>query len=71
VVDDDASIADAVSAVLCLAGFDVTTFYDPLHAAQHAIQSEPHVVITDYSMPNMNGLELAAIMQERYPACKP
>ncbi len=70
VVDDDPSVATAVSAVLCHAGFDVTTFHDPLPAIQFALESEPHVVITDYAMPNMNGLELAAWLQARYPACK-
>jgi DNA-binding NtrC family response regulator len=70
VVDDDPSVADTISAVLCRVGFNVATFYDPLLAVRHALQSEPNVVITDYSMPNMNGLELAAIMQKRYPACK-
>ena len=70
VVDDDASVADTVSEVLRRAGFEVTTFYNPLIAAQHALESEPHVVVTDYSMPNMNGLELATWLQKRYPACK-
>lgn len=70
VVDDDASVADTVSAVLRYAGFEVTTFYDPFLTMLHALESEPHVVITDYAMPKMNGLELATRLQKLYPACK-
>jgi len=70
VVDDDASVADTISDILRETGFGVTTFYDPLHVVQHALESEPHAVVTDYSMPNMNGLELATWLQKLYPACK-
>jgi DNA-binding response OmpR family regulator len=70
VVDDDVSVADTSSLVLRHAGFQVTTFYDPLLAAQHALEFEPHAVITDYSMPNMNGLELAAWLHQHCPDCK-
>jgi DNA-binding NarL/FixJ family response regulator len=52
------------------AGFRVITFYNPLLAAQYALESEPHPVITDYSMPHMNGPELAAWLQRHCPECK-
>jgi CheY-like chemotaxis protein len=70
VVDDNVCAADTVSLIQCEAGFQVTTFYDALPAVQHALESQPDAVITDYSMPSMNGLELAAWLQEHCPDCK-
>lgn len=70
VVDDDRSVADTVALVLQRAGFQVTTFYDAVSAAQYALAFAPHTVVTDFSMPGMNGLELAAWLQQHLPCCK-
>lgn len=70
VVDDDASVADAVSAVLRQTGFEVSTFDTALLAAQHARRSAPDVVVTDFSMPDINGLMLTSWLQEYCPGCK-
>jgi FixJ family two-component response regulator len=69
VVDDDVCVADTVSVALREAGFQVTTFYDALLSVQHALLFQPDTVITDYSMPNMDG-QLAAWLQEHCPGCK-
>jgi CheY-like chemotaxis protein len=70
VVDDNVCVAETVSMSLRYAGFQVTTFYDALPAVQHALTTAPDAVVTDYSMPNMNGLEFAAWLQENCPDCK-
>jgi DNA-binding response OmpR family regulator len=70
VVDDDVCLADMVSLILHEAGFQVSTFYDALSAAQYALEYQPDAVITDYSMPHMNGLEFAAWLQEHCPDCE-
>jgi len=70
VVDDNECVADLVSIVLCRAGFQVFTFYDALPALRHALEARPDAVITDYSMPNMNGLEFATWLQGHFPECK-
>jgi FixJ family two-component response regulator len=70
VVDDDPLVADAVTAVLLHAGFQVSTFTDPVLAAQQALHSEPNVVVTDYAMPHIDGLALAAWLQEHFPNCR-
>jgi FixJ family two-component response regulator len=69
VVDDDRILADTISAVLRSAGFQVKTFYDALPAINHAIESKPDVIVTDYRMPT-NGLQLASWLREYCPACK-
>lgn len=70
VVDDDVSVADTVALVLDRAGFRVAKFYDALLAAQYALEFQPHTVITDYSMPHMNGFELATWLHKHCPDCK-
>jgi CheY-like chemotaxis protein len=70
VVDDDKLLAYVISEVLRDAGFDVSTFNDALLAAQFALKSPPDVVVTDYVMPDIDGLVLTAWLRENYPACK-
>jgi FixJ family two-component response regulator len=70
VVDDDKAVADTIALVLRHAGFQVSTFYEALPAAQHALESSPYAVVTDYSMPKMNGLALAAWLRDNCPGCK-
>jgi DNA-binding NtrC family response regulator len=70
VVDDEESIALVASDVLRNAGFEVYTFNDPRLAAQFARESPPDVVVTDYDMPHINGLVLAAWISVNCPACR-
>ena len=70
VVDDDEPLAHVISDVLREAGYEVSTFNHALHAAQFALKSAPDVVVTDYAMPDINGLVLTAWLSVNYPACK-
>lgn len=70
VVDDDESVAFVASEILRDAGYAVSTFNDALLAAQFALESTPDVVVTDYSMPHINGLVLTAWLSMNCPACK-
>jgi FixJ family two-component response regulator len=70
VVDDEIAIADSVSLVLRAAGFQVTTFYDGAEVLSHAPEFPPTVVVTDFMMPEVDGLVLAAWVEEHYPQCK-
>lgn len=58
VCDDESHITRAIRMKLTKGGFDVQTCPDGL-AGWEAIQAEmPAMVITDYQMPRMDGLEL-------------
>jgi DNA-binding response OmpR family regulator len=60
-VDDEVRILDVGTQMLREFGYRVTCFLDP-RAALRAIQQEPHafdIVVTDHSMPEIDGLELA------------
>lgn len=58
VVDDETHILHVVSLKLANAGYDVITAEDGEEALGIAIERRPDLVITDYQMPFMTGLEL-------------
>lgn len=57
-VDDEGQIRKLVQAFLQKHGYVVTTANDGYEALRAVRKDPPHLVITDVSMPNLNGLEL-------------
>lgn len=57
-VDDEAHILHVVSLKLRNAGYHVITANDGEEALQSAIDHRPDLLITDYQMPFLSGLEL-------------
>jgi len=60
VCDDEPHILHVVSTKLRNAGFEVITAADGAEAFDLAQQHRPSLVITDYQMPLLSGLELSA-----------
>lgn len=60
VADDEAHIVHVVTLKLRNAGYDVITAADGQEALELAQQKQPDLVITDYQMPLLSGLELCA-----------
>jgi two-component system, OmpR family, alkaline phosphatase synthesis response regulator PhoP len=60
VCDDEPHILHVVSTKLRNAGFDVLTAADGEEGLNLALQHNPALVITDYQMPILSGLELCA-----------
>lgn len=58
VADDETHILHVVSLKLRNAGFVVVTAHDGQEALELAIQERPDLLITDYHMPQLSGLEL-------------
>ena len=58
VVDDEPMLLDLASAILQPLGFNVQTFRDPKKALREFPAAKPAVVVTDYEMGEMNGLDL-------------
>jgi len=60
VVDDEQMLLDLAKMILEPAGFQVYLFKDPQKALAEyvAAQSPPDVLVTDYAMPEMNGMDL-------------
>ncbi|MDD4888516.1 MAG: response regulator [Phycisphaerae bacterium] len=64
VVDDEAHILHVVSLKLRNAGFGVLTAADGEEALEVMNSDRPDLLITDYHMPVMNGVELCCRMRE-------
>jgi DNA-binding response OmpR family regulator len=58
VVDDEQMLLDLAVAILQPLGFDVRTFRDPRMALKEFPAAKPAVIVTDYAMGEMNGLDL-------------
>lgn len=65
VVDDEYLVADVVSFALEDAGYLVVTASNGRLGLEAVIRERPDLVITDYMMPAMNGMELARALAER------
>ena len=68
-VDDDPAMVLMVDGLLRRAGYRVSTFEQPA-AALARVQADPgafDLVVTDYNMPEMNGMELASALARAAP----
>ncbi|MGC2208831.1 MAG: response regulator [Candidatus Korobacteraceae bacterium] len=70
VVDDEQQIAILLSEVLRTADFDVETFFDARSALLRATDGQPNILITDVTMPDMDGITLAVAIRGQIPNCK-
>jgi len=69
IVDDTPDVLSCLKLVLDRFGYDVMTAHDA-ESALSVIRGGPAVdlVITDYQMPGMNGLELAGLLKRIVPS---
>src|SRR5512146_1001782 len=70
VVDDETSITITLSLILQAAGYEVQSANSGPEALRISEGFIPDVLITDFAMPGMTGLELAVELSKRFPACK-
>lgn len=67
-VDDEDMVLTSVRAFLTLeTEYDVEAFSNPMQAAEFLKQNSVDVVVSDYMMPHMNGLELLRVAKEHQP----
>jgi CheY-like chemotaxis protein len=67
VVDDEPMLLELASAILQPEGFDVRTFRDPRLAMQEYEKNPPDIIVTDYAMGPMNGMELVRSCRSTHP----
>jgi DNA-binding response OmpR family regulator len=70
IVDDEHVIADTLSVILSKNGFATMTAYSGKTALELASVIPPELLLTDVSMPDMNGIELAIALTQSVPDCK-
>lgn len=59
IVDDEESAATLNRSLLEAAGYRVKTFANPPDVLEHIVPDEPIVLVTDFDMPGMTGVQLA------------
>ena len=64
VADDESHILNVVSLKLRNAGYRVITANDGQEALELAVQERPDLLITDYHMPQLSGLELCRRLKQ-------
>jgi len=64
VADDESHILNVVSLKLRNAGYRVLTASDGQEALELAIQEKPDLLITDYHMPMLSGIELCRQLRQ-------
>jgi two-component system alkaline phosphatase synthesis response regulator PhoP len=64
VADDESHILNVVSLKLRNAGFNVLTASDGQEALDIALQDRPDLLITDYHMPLLSGLEVCQRLRQ-------
>jgi len=71
-VDDEPMLLELASAILQPLGYEILTFRDPEQAlrAFTSARHHPELIITDYAMTTMNGMELIAACREIDPCQK-
>jgi CheY-like chemotaxis protein len=72
VVDDEPMLLELVAVILEPLGYVIRTFHNPT-AALEALKSaaaHPALLITDYAMPSMNGMDLIAASRRIEPRQK-
>jgi DNA-binding response OmpR family regulator len=70
IVDDEKMIAETLAAILTQSGFACMVAYDGESALDIARVIPPQLLITDVSMPGMNGIDLAVGLKTLVPDCK-
>lgn len=70
VVDDEATIAHTLALILEQNGYEAVPFTQPIEALRAAESRRPQFLITDVSMPLLNGIELSIQFKETFPECK-
>jgi two-component system OmpR family response regulator len=65
VVDDEPSIVDAVSTALRYEGFDVSQAESGREALRIAGDVEPDLIVLDWMLPDLNGLEVGRRLREQ------
>ncbi len=70
VVDDEAHIVQVLSLKLRNAGYEVITAGDGEEGVDLAREQRPDLIITDFQMPYLTGLELCQALAEHEPTAK-
>jgi DNA-binding NtrC family response regulator len=66
-VDDDAKMVELVRSILSDEGYEVVGSTSPADILEHLAALDPHVVVLDEVMPDLDGLDVAEDIREVRP----
>jgi two-component system, OmpR family, alkaline phosphatase synthesis response regulator PhoP len=69
IVDDEQAIANSLSWVLEMEGFETSIAYSGEEAVEKALSFKPEILICDIRMAGISGIEAATQIRETLPAC--
>ncbi len=64
IVEDDASYAEILKRVIAKNGYEINIAYDGNDGYDKSIEWKPDVIVVDWMMPGMNGVELVKKLRE-------
>jgi DNA-binding response OmpR family regulator len=67
VVEDDAAVADALIEILNKGGYAAIGAHNGADAVETALLMPPDLVVADASLPDMSGIDVAAVFRSRLP----
>lgn len=67
VIDDDPAVLSSCQRIFSADGFEVETVSDPVEGLARAGNNGFQVILCDWKMPGMNGLEVVADLEKRAP----
>ncbi|HKO12407.1 MAG TPA: response regulator [Acidobacteriaceae bacterium] len=70
IADDEKNIAETIRIILTKEGMDAVAVYGGRAAVEKAAEWKPDILLVDYLMPDLNGLEAARRICERHAACR-
>ncbi len=65
IADDEEDILKVVEKRLKIAGYDVVKARDGKEAIEYAVKEKPDLIVTDVTMPRMNGFEATKILRSK------
>ena len=68
IIEDTREVRELLCGLLEARGFEVWCCEDGAAALEAAAETVFHVIITDYRMPNMNGIDATKHLRKRFPA---
>lgn len=70
IVDDEVPIADSLALIFRHSGYEAVARYSATGALEACASFTPDLLITDVTMPGVNGIELAIVIRQRCPGCR-
>lgn len=70
IADDEKNIADTIRIILTQEGIDAVCAYGGRAAIEKAGEWKPDILLVDYAMPDLDGLEVARKICEKNAECR-